>query len=106
MANVLDIFKETIQEAQVGDLGKITFDSILLKFDVQPIDTTGQQAPPGVISGFFGKLVKPKVTIQTPFGNLTAAPYGEPPAIPWVGYLVAVGILVGVIWIAVKLRKP
>lgn len=43
-------------------------------------------------------IIRPKITVQTPLGPQTTAPWGDPGATAWPLLVVAVGIIVG-IWL-------
>ncbi len=100
---VFDFLEHTLEDVGSGELGKTSFQSSLFSFTINPLDQTAESSGLG---NLMGKLVRPKITIKTPAGDVTVAPYGEPPAFPWLGVVVAVGIVGGVVLIAWKLRNP
>ncbi len=112
MADVLGAAQAFLERAQTTldnpNLGRFTIVSAFTpSFTVNPLEAP----PPGEQGGFslgdfVGKIVKPKVTIDGPFGPIVSAPYGEPPDFPWLGLVTAGLIIAGVVFLAIKLRNP
>ena len=80
-------------QADAGELGAVTIESALLPtFTIRPLAQDDQGGGGFSISALLGKLVRPRVTVQTPFGAWTSDPYGPPPSFPWAGVVAGVGL--------------
>jgi|SRR6267142_2324094 len=99
IAAAIDVTQQRLNNPNIG---QVTVNSNLGSFSTNIFATGG---PPSAIGDFFGKLVKPKLTAETPFGTIDSSPYGDPSNVPWLGLVIVGLVIVGGIVVYQKFFK-
>lgn len=92
---LLSTGQQLVEQAQSGELGAVTVESAIAPtFTIRPFPNDAGGGGGGFsVGALVGKLLRPRITVQTPTGPIVTAPYGDPPRFPWLGLVVGAGVL-------------